>query len=1180
MGLGWGGTARLALRNIRRRSSVPLLLALIVPSASIMVPLTMGDSFQQSLRDEIFDSLGQVDEVVRSSGVMRQDIFDHLQNDTRLAGLTDGLAPALLLPGILTGPSDNRTDTQVDVIGVDGRSSPFGGFTDASGGAALPQSIPPGGVYLREDCARRIGAAAGDAVVVRLRDPAYSLESIYTPGAPVHESTLNVTAVVQDNGLGALRIVPRGPPRRAAFVDIGWLMNATASGGVNLILVSNNGDARGGIDGTADVVARLGTLLDGSVGYGEGGFGLTATPGYVKLQSDNIFFDGELAENVRASDSRVSSISVQTSYFVNMIMANGSWIAYSTVTAIDPAADAAFGAFLDNATGQDITGDMGDGEIIVTSYAAGRLGLNVGDSVTLNYSVYDSSFRQQFRYSNFTVRHIVDLEGKADDPELMPPFPGIKGKASCGDWRPPIPIDYSIMVQDDLTYWRAHGGAPKAYVTLSKGMELWGNDLGNITTVKALPAPGINSTELAPIIGRRLNESLSPARLGVIVEPVKHDAVDSVAGLDIVTEALVSFGSAVTASGMVLIYVVVLGSIEGRRREIGILRSLGFTRRNVAAVFTIEGTVLSLAGSAAGVVAGLAFAGLGVWASNSLWAQILPVRSGLYLPGPEWIAAAFFAGAVLSTIAFAIGARASARGDVASNIRGLPGPVGGPISSIRKERVERRAVPYPPPVESPIGEGAAAAETIIARRRSMWPTIACIVAMVVVGGMGTVLAASAGDMLLMYYFLVGYAIILLAGFIIYRHMEGLAAALSRGSRLGRISLANSARNRRRSGAYVMVYALVIFPLLTLSAYIPVETSMASSQTSLRGGGYDIMGTSEVPLYFDLGDAAARARQNVTGFPDVSVVQFASFGSPGGTCSNLNTKAPPRILAANASFVRDSKIPFVSSLDGSSGNGPWRLLDRDGGMAGAAGGSTVPVIGDYTTVVWIFNKGLDGAISIKDEEGHPVKLRIVGILHDSIFQGSVFLSEAAMRRLYPTQAAYNMFLFSLEGPGAQGGLDAGEAAVALESSLAAFGFSAREVRTIAAGFIEVDMAYASMLQAMLAAGILIGTMGFAAKVANETVERRFELGVMRAIGFQRGRLARLVLAENMFIFCLGFATALASAWAATMIFLGAPPSLPDTLLLFAILACVTAVSALWPVRLFNRRPVAGWLRIPD
>jgi len=1171
MGLGLRDAARLSLKNLRRRSAVPLLLALIVPSASIAVPLTMGDSFQQSLRAGIYDSLGPVDELIRSQGVMRPGLFESLENDTELARLTDGLAPALILPGILTGPSGDKRDTQVDIIGIDGRSSSFGVLRNVAGGPALPHSIGPGAVYLREDSAKMISVAPGDAVMARFRDPAFSLESIYTPGAPVHEGMLNVTAVIRNEGLGALNLVPRGDARRTAFVDLGWLMQAAQTTGINAIWVSNNGDARQGIFGTADVAARLGKLLKGNagdeervngVGYEEGGFCLTAMPGYVKLESDRIFFGEEMAKELAASDASVSSVSELTSYFVNMIMNGDKWVAYSTVTALDPAADTAFGKFTDNATGLEITGEIGDGEIIVTNYTAERLELNVGDMLTLNYTVYDGSFRQQLRYEDFTVRYIVDLEGKADDPELMPPFPGIKGKASCGDWKPPIPINYSIMVGEDLSYWRAHGGAPKAYIPLARGKELWGNEVGNLTTVKALPVAGVNTTALASIVGGRLNASLSPQQMGVSVEKIKRDSIDSVAGLDIVTEALIAFGSAVTASGMVLIYVVVMADIEARRQQIGILRSLGFTRKNVTAIFTMEGTALSLAGSAIGLAAGVTFAGLGVWASNNLWTQFLPVSSDLYMPGPFLVLASFLAGFILSTLAFAVGARASARGDVVSNIRGLPDT--GVRDHIGEQKIAE------------IGPGGAPAR----RRPAIWPTAACLIAIPIIAGIGIILSATAGDMLLLYYFLVGDVILLLAGYLIYAHLEGIASALSKGSRLGRISLANSARNRKRAGAYVLAYALVVFPLLTLSAYLPMETGMVSDQAAIRGGGYDILGTSEVPVFFDLGDAAAREEHNVTGFPDVSTVQFQSFGSPGGTCSNLNTKAPPRILGANASFIASSKIPFSGSLDGSAGKEPWKLLDQDGGKAGAAEGSVVPIIGDYTTIVWIFEKGLGGTITVQDESGHAVVLKIVAILHDSIFQGSVFISEPAMKRLYPTQSEYNIFLFRIAYNATDKRSGVSAVAAGLESSLSSYGFRARPVNELSEGFIKVDMAYVSMLQAMLASGIMIGTLGFFAKVARETTERRFELGVMRAIGFPRGRLERLVLAENIFIFLLGFGIALAAAVMASMIFLGNLPSAVDSLLLLGILLAVIVISTLYPVRRFNALPVAGWLRIPQ
>jgi putative ABC transport system permease protein len=256
------------------------------------------------------------------------------------------------------------------------------------------------------------------------------------------------------------------------------------------------------------------------------------------------------------------------------------------------------------------------------------------------------------------------------------------------------------------------------------------------------------------------------------------------------------------------------------------------------------------------------------------------------------------------------------------------------------------------------------------------------------------------------------------------------------------------------------------------------------------------------------------------------------------------------------------------------------LDKDGGRAGAADGSMVPIIGDYTTIVWIFEKGLGGTIRVTDESGHAVELRIVAILHDSIFQGSVFLSEPAMKRLYPTQSQYNMFLFRAAGNGTEGSKRVETVAAGLEGSLASYGFRARPVDELAAGFIKVDMAYVSMLQAMLAAGILIGTLGFAAKAARETIERRFELGVMRAIGVPRGRLERLALGENMFIFLLGFGIALGAAAAASAIFLGGLPSLADTLVLFGLLFWVVALSTIWPVRRFNAHPVAAWLKIPE
>ena len=82
MGLSLRSTLAFSIKDIiRRRSVLPLLLALLIPSASIVAPLTMGSSFSSSLTDDIYASLGSVDEIVRSQTLMRTGVFDALKRD-------------------------------------------------------------------------------------------------------------------------------------------------------------------------------------------------------------------------------------------------------------------------------------------------------------------------------------------------------------------------------------------------------------------------------------------------------------------------------------------------------------------------------------------------------------------------------------------------------------------------------------------------------------------------------------------------------------------------------------------------------------------------------------------------------------------------------------------------------------------------------------------------------------------------------------------------------------------------------------------------------------------------------------------------------------------------------------------------------------------------------------------
>ena len=65
----------------------------------------------------------------------------------------------------------------------------------------------------------------------------------------------------------------------------------------------------------------------------------------------------------------------------------------------------------------------------------------------------------------------------------------------------------------------------------------------------------------------------------------------------------------------------------------------------------------------------------------------------------------------------------------------------------------------------------------------------------------------------------------------------------------------------------------------------------------------------------------------------------------------------------------------------------------------------------------------------------------------------------------------------------------------------------------AQFLAVQNTYLSTFQSLGALGLLLGTIGLAVVQLRSVLERRGELALMRATGFRRGRLVRMVMWEN-------------------------------------------------------------------
>ena len=74
-------------------------------------------------------------------------------------------------------------------------------------------------------------------------------------------------------------------------------------------------------------------------------------------------------------------------------------------------------------------------------------------------------------------------------------------------------------------------------------------------------------------------------------------------------------------------------------------------------------------------------------------------------------------------------------------------------------------------------------------------------------------------------------------------------------------------------------------------------------------------------------------------------------------------------------------------------------------------------------------------------------------------------------------------------------------------------------------------YLATFQALGGLGLLLGAAGLAVVLLRSVWERRGELALLRALGFRKGALAWLVLAENLFLLVAGLGVGTLAALAA-------------------------------------------------
>jgi ABC-type antimicrobial peptide transport system permease subunit len=250
--------------------------------------------------------------------------------------------------------------------------------------------------------------------------------------------------------------------------------------------------------------------------------------------------------------------------------------------------------------------------------------------------------------------------------------------------------------------------------------------------------------------------------------------------------------------------------------------------------------------------------------------------------------------------------------------------------------------------------------------------------------------------------------------------------------------------------------------------------------------------------------------------------------------------------------------------------PWHLLSE-----ATAPDEPLPVVLDKNTAMYSLQ--LYGGIGQEfsfEYGGTPTTFRVVGLLDNTVLQGSLLIGEANFTRLFPETSGYRYFLIA--APAER------RAAVAtlLEDRLSDEGFDTSDSRRVLADLLAVQNTYISTFQSLGAIGLLLGTFGMAAVQLRSVFERRKELALLRATGFRRQRLGQMVLFENLLLLVGGLATGAMAALVTVLphaVTSGVQLPIVDLAVMLAIVLVVGIAAGLIAVWATMRAPLVAALR---
>ena len=615
--------------------------------------------------------------------------------------------------------------------------------------------------------------------------------------------------------------------------------------------------------------------------------------------------------------------------------------------------------------------------------------------------------------------------------------------------------------------------------------------------------------------------ALGGAAVGL--SPVKRDTLDQAEAVGAqFTELFSSIGFFSVLAGVLLLVNIFVMLAQERKAELGMLRAVGLRRSGLVGSFALEGWCYALAAAALGAVTGIGIGRVIAGVATTIFSGDEALDLTFAVDAAS-VQTGFAAGFTISVLTVALTSLWIARVNVIRAIRDLPEPphrprarsvVFGAVVVLAGGLLCATGIPDDDPYATLVGPVLVAAGLVallgrVLNRRLLMSVASVAVLVWAVSVFGLLAEAFEGAEIPIFV-VQGVLLTASAVALVSQNQEAIGAVV-RGLGGGRsmsvrLGLAYPLARRFRTGMILAMYSLVVFTLVFITVLSNLFSSQIDRFTADVAGGFDLQVSSN--------SANPVPAEELRSMPGVAAV--AGLADAGATFSTPLTGGRFEswfVTGIDEAFVDQGPTSLSDLGPHADADRAYRAVLADPGLVIVSdfflqdgGGPPGPALAPGQR------------ITLRDPvSGRARDLTIAAISESSFANDAAYVSLPSLRDLYGPRVVANRLLVATGDD-----VDPGALADAVDAAYLANGVDAEPFRTIVAANLSSQTQFFRLMQGYLALGLVVGIAGLGVVMVRAVRERRRQVGVLRALGFEARALRRAFMLESAFVAAEGIA----------------------------------------------------------